>query len=59
MSDFIWAAIATFTVPGKDQGRNGIGIDPFSDRGDAVSRNYFAQVRGAGRVVESYQPQKQ
>ena len=41
---------------GKDQGRNGIGIDELSDRGDAVSRTYYAQVRSAGRVVESYQP---
>ena len=41
---------------GKDQGRNGIGIDELSDRGDAVSRTYHAQVRSAGRVVESYQP---
>ncbi|PSB21456.1 glycoside hydrolase [Phormidesmis priestleyi ULC007] len=41
---------------GKDQGRNGIGIDELSDRGNAVSRTYYAQVRGAGRVVESYQP---
>lgn len=41
---------------GKDQGRNGIGIDELSDRGDAVSRIYYAQVRSAGRVVESYQP---
>ncbi|WP_073073732.1 hypothetical protein [Phormidesmis priestleyi] len=39
---------------GKDQGRNG--IDELSDRGDAVSRTYYAQMRGAGRVVESYQP---
>ena len=41
---------------GKDQGRNGIGIDRLSDRGDAVSRTYYAQLRGAGRVVRSYQP---
>ncbi len=41
---------------GKDQGRNGIGIDRLSDQGDAVSCAYYAQVRGAGRVVESYQP---
>ncbi len=41
---------------GKDHGRNGIGIDRLSDRGDAVSRAYYAQVRGAGRVIESYQP---
>ncbi len=41
---------------GKDQGRNGIGIDQLSDQGDAVSRTYYAQLRSAGRVVESYQP---
>lgn len=41
---------------GKDQGRNGMGVDRLSDQGDAVSRTYYAQVRGAGRVVESYQP---
>ena len=43
---------------GKDQGRNGIGIDHLSDQGDAVSRTYYAQVRGAGRVVKSYQPKE-
>ncbi len=39
---------------GKDQGRNGIGIDVLSPDGDAVSRAYYAQLRGAGRVVASY-----
>jgi cell wall-associated NlpC family hydrolase len=42
---------------GKDQGRNGIGIDSLTAHGEPVSRNYYAQVRGAGRVVNSYQPQ--
>lgn len=42
---------------GKDQGRNGIGIDELSAAGDAVSQNYYAQLRSAGRVSESYQPQ--
>lgn len=42
---------------GEDQGRNGIGIDQLTDRGDAVSRTYYQQVRGAGRVVACYQPQ--
>jgi cell wall-associated NlpC family hydrolase len=42
---------------GKDQGRNGIGIDSLTDHREQVSRNYYAQVRGAGRVVSSYQPQ--
>jgi hypothetical protein len=39
---------------GKDQGRNGIGIDVLSNAGDEVSQNYFAQYRGAGRVKQSY-----
>ncbi|MDZ7957692.1 MAG: C40 family peptidase [Aulosira sp. DedQUE10] len=42
---------------GKDQGRNGIGIDRLSEQGDAVSRSYYQQLRGAGRVVKSYEPQ--
>jgi cell wall-associated NlpC family hydrolase len=42
---------------GKDQGRNGIGIDSLVDLREQVSRNYYAQVRGAGRVVDSYQSQ--
>lgn len=42
---------------GRDQGRNGIGIDHLSAQGDAVSRTYYAQLRGAGRVVAAYQPQ--
>jgi cell wall-associated NlpC family hydrolase len=41
---------------GKDQGRNGIGIDVLSTQGDAVSQTYFRQVRGAGRVVACYVP---
>lgn len=41
---------------GKDQGRNGIGIDELSAEGDRVSQTYFAQLRGAGRVIASYQP---
>ncbi|MEO0987098.1 MAG: C40 family peptidase [Cyanobacteria bacterium J06639_14] len=43
---------------GKDQGRNGIGIDSITDRTDPVSRTYYEQLRGAGRVTRSYQPQK-
>ncbi|GAB4141796.1 MAG: C40 family peptidase [Cyanobacteria bacterium J069] len=42
---------------GKDQGRNGIGIDVLSEQGDAVSRAYLRQFRGAGRVVACYTPQ--
>jgi cell wall-associated NlpC family hydrolase len=41
---------------GRDQGRNGIGIDRLSDQGDSVSRAYYRQLRGAGRVIASYQP---
>jgi cell wall-associated NlpC family hydrolase len=41
---------------GKDQGRNGIGIDCLSATGDRISQTYFAQLRGAGRVVACYQP---
>jgi cell wall-associated NlpC family hydrolase len=43
---------------GKDQGRNGIGIDRLSEQGDEVSRSYYQQLRGAGRVVKSYEPQR-
>lgn len=39
---------------GKDQGRNGIGIDVLSDQGDEISRTYYRQVRGAGRVMQNY-----
>ncbi len=39
---------------GKDQGRNGIGIDSLSDLSEPVSQSYYAQLRGAGRVVRSY-----
>lgn len=41
---------------GLAQGRNGIGVDRLSEQGDQVSRNYYSQVRGVGRVVHSYQP---
>ncbi|MBD2663892.1 NLP/P60 protein [Richelia sinica FACHB-800] len=43
---------------GKDQGRNGIGIDQLSEQGDEVSQSYYKQLRGAGRVVKSYEPQR-
>jgi cell wall-associated NlpC family hydrolase len=39
---------------GKDQGRNGIGIDSITDLSEQVSQNYYAQIRGAGRVVHPY-----
>jgi len=41
---------------GKEQGRNGIGIDRLSEQGDKVSLTYYQQFRGAGRVVVSYCP---
>ncbi|AKG23519.1 C40 family peptidase [Calothrix sp. 336/3] len=44
---------------GKDQGRNGIGIDILSEHGDKVSQSYYQQLRGGGRVVRSYLPQNQ
>lgn len=39
---------------GKEIGRNGIGIDILSEQGDTVSKSYYQQLRGAGRVVRSY-----
>ncbi|BAZ89431.1 NLP/P60 protein [Raphidiopsis curvata NIES-932] len=41
---------------GKDQGRNGIGIDQLSPDGDRISQLYYEQLRGSGRVVRSYTP---
>ncbi|MEB3231783.1 MAG: C40 family peptidase [Leptolyngbyaceae bacterium] len=47
---------------GKAMGRNGIGIDVLYRAGDdppmenAISRAYFQQIHGAGRVISSYQP---
>jgi cell wall-associated NlpC family hydrolase len=43
---------------GKDQGRNGIGIDVLSAQGDEVSQAYYQQLRGAGRVVACYLSKK-
>jgi cell wall-associated NlpC family hydrolase len=40
---------------GKDQGRNGIGIDVLSAQGDTISQAYYHQLRGAGRVTVCYQ----
>lgn len=42
---------------GKDQGHNGIAIDPLGTEGGAISQAYYAQLRGAGRIMTSYQPQ--
>ena len=39
---------------GQKQGRNGIGIDKLSDGGDEVSKSYYQQLRGFGRVISSY-----
>lgn len=41
---------------GKDQGRNGIGIDVLSEEGDQVSQMYYSQLRGGGRVLACYVP---
>jgi NlpC/P60 family/Bacterial dipeptidyl-peptidase Sh3 domain len=43
---------------GKKQGRDGIGIDRLSEQGDEVSRSYYQQLRGARRVVKSYEPHR-
>lgn len=43
---------------GQDQGRNGIGIDSLVETGERVTQTYLQQLRGAGRVVASYQPSK-
>ena len=42
---------------GKQQGRNGIGIDVLLATGDAVSQAYFQQRRSAGRVMQNYRAQ--
>jgi hypothetical protein len=43
---------------GKEQGRNGIAIDSLSEQGDEICQSYYQQLRGAGRVVKSYEPQR-
>ncbi|WP_299487333.1 C40 family peptidase [Acaryochloris sp. IP29b_bin.137] len=43
---------------GIDQGRNGIGIDLLSEEGDIVTQTYYQQIRGAGRIMQSYLPNK-
>ena len=43
---------------GKDHGRDGIGIDQLSSPRGKISQWLYDRVRGAGRVVESYCPQK-
>jgi len=44
---------------GLQMGRNGIGIDYLAKQGDEISQSYYQQLRGAGRVVKSYVPQRQ
>lgn len=39
---------------GKDQGRNGIGVDTLFFSTDLVSQSYGKQLRGAGRVIAPY-----
>lgn len=41
---------------GKDQGRNGIGLDSLTDLSDPVSQTYYQQRRRPGRVMASYDP---
>lgn len=41
---------------GKDQGRNGIGIDSIVELADPVSQAYYEQYRCCGRIMKSYQP---
>ena len=41
---------------GRDQGRNGIGIDSLTDLTDPVSQTYYQQRRRPGRVMASYWP---
>ena len=40
---------------GKDHGRNGIGIDRLTPPREEISQRLFQKLRGAGRVMESYQ----
>ena len=43
---------------GIQHGRNGIGIDSLdSQSNDPVSRHYLSELRGAGRVVKSFNPE--
>ena len=44
---------------GKEQGRNGIGIDSITDLSDPVSAGYHKLLRCFGRVARSYQPKGQ
>jgi cell wall-associated NlpC family hydrolase len=44
---------------GREQGRNGIGIDSLTDLSHPVSQTYHRQLRRAGRVMASYCPGEQ
>ncbi len=41
---------------GKEIGRNGIGIDILSEKGDEISQTYYKQLRGFGRVIKPLLP---
>lgn len=43
---------------GREQGRDGIGVDVLSEQADEISQRYYRQFRVAGRIVSSYQPSK-
>jgi cell wall-associated NlpC family hydrolase len=40
---------------GKEQGRNGIGIDSITNINNPISQEYFKQLKTAGRVMKNYQ----
>ena len=42
---------------GKDQGRNGIGVDSIVDLAHPVSQTYAKQYRCCGRIMNGYKPQ--
>lgn len=41
---------------GYDQGRGGMAVEPLAAVGDRVTRTYFSQLRGFGRIPGGYQP---
>jgi cell wall-associated NlpC family hydrolase len=41
---------------GVEMGRNGIGIDRLREDGNQISRTYYQQIWGFGRVMSSYVP---
>ena len=43
---------------GKEHGRDGIGIDQLFPPREEISERLFRMLRGAGRVTESYQPNR-